>query len=328
MAFGRSCLQLSFGQHFISRPVVASARPLLQQQSQRYASKNALTRTQILAIKAKRPPYKISRETLESEIDNGPNPLYGLYSPIVRQLMRSFGSEDARAQTLGTQDKATIDFSFNEPGYGFTEYDLEQNLNDVEKAIESEMKKVIVEEKYNKFRTAIFKSELATVSYNVHALDKADIEDALKAAWKAANEAYEQEFASVAEAKAKQVKIKKEAVRRILSIRKANIEEWRKHALKYVFAEFGDDNGGTGSSVIQAAIFQAKAIAVAEHVKYNRKDAKSYRHLESLVNQRNRMLRYLKEKDIGLYTRTIHKLGLTDHIVTHVFRYSPKLLSL
>jgi small subunit ribosomal protein S15 len=66
----------------------------------------------------------------------------------------------------------------------------------------------------------------------------------------------------------------------------------------------------TGSPEVQVALLTARINDLTPHFKTHLKDHHGRRGLLKLVNQRKRLLAYLKDKDAERYTALIHKLGL------------------
>jgi len=66
----------------------------------------------------------------------------------------------------------------------------------------------------------------------------------------------------------------------------------------------------TGSPEVQVALLTARINELTPHFKTHAKDHHGRRGLLKLVNQRKRLLTYLKDKDAERYTALIHKLGL------------------
>jgi small subunit ribosomal protein S15 len=66
----------------------------------------------------------------------------------------------------------------------------------------------------------------------------------------------------------------------------------------------------TGSPEVQVALLTARINQLAPHFKQHLKDHHGRRGLLRLVNQRKRLLSYLKDKDAERYTALIAKLGL------------------
>ncbi len=66
----------------------------------------------------------------------------------------------------------------------------------------------------------------------------------------------------------------------------------------------------TGSPEVQVALLTARINELTPHFKQHLKDHHGRRGLLKMVNQRKRLLAYLKDKDAERYTALIQKLGL------------------
>ncbi|MEW5837559.1 MAG: 30S ribosomal protein S15 [Pseudomonadota bacterium] len=77
-----------------------------------------------------------------------------------------------------------------------------------------------------------------------------------------------------------------------------------------IIAEFGRDAGDTGSTEVQVALITSRIQYLSEHFATHKKDNHSRRGLIHLVNQRRKLLEYLKRKDEARYRALIAKLGL------------------
>jgi small subunit ribosomal protein S15 len=66
----------------------------------------------------------------------------------------------------------------------------------------------------------------------------------------------------------------------------------------------------TGSPEVQVALLTARINELTPHFKLHLKDHHGRRGLLKMVNQRKRLLSYLKGKDAERYTALIAKLGL------------------
>jgi small subunit ribosomal protein S15 len=66
----------------------------------------------------------------------------------------------------------------------------------------------------------------------------------------------------------------------------------------------------TGSPEVQVALLTARINELTPHFKTHAKDHHGRRGLLRMVNQRKRLLAYLKDKDAPRYTALITKLGL------------------
>jgi len=77
-----------------------------------------------------------------------------------------------------------------------------------------------------------------------------------------------------------------------------------------VVAEHARGQGDTGSPEVQVALLTAQINQLQGHFKAHNKDHHSRRGLIRMVNQRRKLLDYLKRKDLDRYTALIGKLGL------------------
>jgi len=68
--------------------------------------------------------------------------------------------------------------------------------------------------------------------------------------------------------------------------------------------------GDTGSPEVQVALLTANINKLQNHFSDHKQDHHSRRGLIRMVNQRRKLLDYLKRKDIERYTGLIGKLGL------------------
>ncbi len=66
----------------------------------------------------------------------------------------------------------------------------------------------------------------------------------------------------------------------------------------------------TGSPEVQVALLTSRINELTPHFKLHAKDHHGRRGLLKMVNQRKRLLAYLKSKDADRYTALIQKLGL------------------
>ena len=77
-----------------------------------------------------------------------------------------------------------------------------------------------------------------------------------------------------------------------------------------IVKEFQQSEGDTGSPEVQVALLSANIDKLQEHFKANKQDHHSRRGLIRMVNQRRKLLDYLKGKDFDRYQSLIKKLGL------------------
>ncbi len=77
-----------------------------------------------------------------------------------------------------------------------------------------------------------------------------------------------------------------------------------------VVAEYRLSDTDTGSPEVQVALLTAHISHLSPHFAAHKKDNHSRRGLLRMVNQRRKLLAYLKGKDIGRYRSLIERLGL------------------
>jgi small subunit ribosomal protein S15 len=68
----------------------------------------------------------------------------------------------------------------------------------------------------------------------------------------------------------------------------------------------------TGSPEVQVSLITGRIKYLTNHFKEHKKDFHSRRGLQSLVNKRRKLLKYLKRNDQSRYQTLIQSLGLRD----------------
>lgn len=77
-----------------------------------------------------------------------------------------------------------------------------------------------------------------------------------------------------------------------------------------ILGEYSRASGDTGSPEVQVALLTARITDLSEHFKTHVKDHHSRQGLLRLVNQRRKLLDYLRKTDIDRYRNLIGRLGL------------------
>ncbi len=77
-----------------------------------------------------------------------------------------------------------------------------------------------------------------------------------------------------------------------------------------IISEYQRSASDTGSPEVQVALLTANITGLSEHFKVHKKDNHSRQGLLRMVNQRRKLLDYLRNKDINRYRELISKLGL------------------
>ncbi|WP_018156416.1 30S ribosomal protein S15 [Demetria terragena] len=77
-----------------------------------------------------------------------------------------------------------------------------------------------------------------------------------------------------------------------------------------IIAEYGTNEGDTGSPEVQVAMLTQRITDLTEHSRQHPHDHHSRRGLLLLVGQRKRLLRYVESVDVERYRSLIKRLGL------------------
>lgn len=77
-----------------------------------------------------------------------------------------------------------------------------------------------------------------------------------------------------------------------------------------IIAQYQRAPGDTGSPEVQIALLSARINDLQDHFKEHKGDHHSRRGLIRMVNQRRKLLDYLKRKDLARYASLISELGL------------------
>ncbi|WP_283788122.1 30S ribosomal protein S15 [Bermanella sp. WJH001] len=77
-----------------------------------------------------------------------------------------------------------------------------------------------------------------------------------------------------------------------------------------IVKEYQTAEGDTGSPEVQVALLTHNINGLQDHFKANKQDHHSRRGLIRMVNQRRKLLDYLKGKDVSRYASLIKRLGL------------------
>ena len=77
-----------------------------------------------------------------------------------------------------------------------------------------------------------------------------------------------------------------------------------------VIGKYQRKEGDTRSPEVQIALLTTRIVQLTEHFKEHKHDHHSRRGLLRMVNQRRKLLDYLKSKDLARYQDLIQSLGL------------------
>jgi small subunit ribosomal protein S15 len=79
---------------------------------------------------------------------------------------------------------------------------------------------------------------------------------------------------------------------------------------KQIFADYATSEGDTGSPEVQIALLSERINGLGEHFGTHKRDHSSRRGLVKLVNQRRKLLDYLKATRPAKYQEVVERLGL------------------
>ena len=77
-----------------------------------------------------------------------------------------------------------------------------------------------------------------------------------------------------------------------------------------IIKEYQIEDGDTGSPEVQIALLTHNINTLQEHFRSHKQDHHSRRGLIRMVNQRRKLLDYLKRKNASRYAELINRLGL------------------
>lgn len=77
-----------------------------------------------------------------------------------------------------------------------------------------------------------------------------------------------------------------------------------------IVQDFQRGSGDTGSPEVQVALLTARIKDLSSHFAEHKQDHHSRRGLLKMVNQRRKLLSYIKRKDLERYQELISRLGL------------------
>ena len=77
-----------------------------------------------------------------------------------------------------------------------------------------------------------------------------------------------------------------------------------------IIGEFAQGEGDTGSPEVQIALLTERITGLTDHLRTHKKDHHSRRGLLMMVNQRNRLLKYLRRRQISRYRAVVARLKL------------------
>ena len=83
-----------------------------------------------------------------------------------------------------------------------------------------------------------------------------------------------------------------------------------REAKEKIVTDFRAHQTDTGSAPVQIALLSQRIKGLQEHFKTHKKDNHSRRGMLQMVQQRRKLLEYLKQTDIRRYHEMVERLGL------------------
>jgi small subunit ribosomal protein S15 len=77
-----------------------------------------------------------------------------------------------------------------------------------------------------------------------------------------------------------------------------------------IIKKFQKEDKDTGSSEVQIAIFTQRINDLTEHLKIHKKDHHTRRGLITLINKRNKLLKYVYGQDHNRYRKIVDELNI------------------
>ncbi|KAG2431851.1 hypothetical protein HXX76_009344 [Chlamydomonas incerta] len=105
---------------------------------------------------------------------------------------------------------------------------------------------------------------------------------------------------------------KPDLVEKLLSTDVLGKGERRRYERQALIREFQRHPADTGSPQVMVAVWTHRVRELVKHFDANRKELRPMRELEMMVNQRRRMLTWLRQADFESYAYVVSKLGLQD----------------
>jgi len=79
--------------------------------------------------------------------------------------------------------------------------------------------------------------------------------------------------------------------------------------------KWGKQSGDTGDAGVQVAVLTEKIRQCTDHMKKNRRDMFTKKHLEELAIRRRKMMKYLRRKDGEKYYKILKHYNIRDMVV-------------
>jgi small subunit ribosomal protein S15 len=103
-----------------------------------------------------------------------------------------------------------------------------------------------------------------------------------------------------------------EEVRRLFDLHNASQMERNKQKMDDAITRFRMHENDVGSTPVQCAVLTERIRYMTVHLQEHRKDNHGRRGLQTMLNKRRSLLKYLRKKDFDVYKTTITALKLKD----------------
>lgn len=122
---------------------------------------------------------------------------------------------------------------------------------------------------------------------------------------------------------------KRDKLMRIVDLRNANAKGIEVENTRRIVGAFGRAEGDTGSPEVQAAIMTSRIHSLLSHLVSQPRDIHNRRPLQSLIQQRAKVLKYLRSIDVQRYENILPRIGVEARSVEgEVIVTKPKLREL
>jgi small subunit ribosomal protein S15 len=104
-------------------------------------------------------------------------------------------------------------------------------------------------------------------------------------------------------------------LKELFSIKNATSNEIKRYRINLAVNKWGKQIGDTGDAGVQVAVLTEKIRQCTEHMKKNRSDKGTKRHLEALAVRRRKMMKYLRRRDGEKYYKIVKHYNIRDMVV-------------
>ncbi|KAM0752270.1 hypothetical protein T439DRAFT_312402 [Meredithblackwellia eburnea MCA 4105] len=108
---------------------------------------------------------------------------------------------------------------------------------------------------------------------------------------------------------------KRNSMLRVLDLRNANAKGIEVENTRRIIKAFGEHEGDSGRPEVQAAIITARIHNLLSHLTTQPRDVNNRRPLRSLIQQRAKVLKYLRSVDVARYETCLKDIGVEPRAV-------------